>query len=108
MPKHLSLAIILIVKTDTPKVDVVFVSSVFLSFCCSKATVFAFSGQRPAVKAPYHLWSMFQSLSLCSSDRQTDFFVCDCSVLETEQESLISNELTSCNQYRHEQLNWPS
>lgn len=36
-----------------------FVLSVFLSFCSSKATLFAFSGQRPAVKAPYQLLSMF-------------------------------------------------
>lgn len=36
-----------------------FVLSVFLSFCGSKATLFAFSGQRPAVKAPYQLLSMF-------------------------------------------------
>lgn len=52
---------------------------VVLSFCGSKAALFAFSGQRPAVKAPYLLFSMFQSLSLSPPDRWI-FVFGDCSV----------------------------
>lgn len=58
VPKHLALSIIFILeKKATPKIDVLY--SVFLSFCRSKAALFAFSGQCPAVKAPYQLLSMF-------------------------------------------------
>ena len=86
-----------------------FVLSVFLSLYRSKATLFAFSGQRPAVKAPYQLLSMFQSLSL--SPRQTESLclvtaVClhaDYHESGPEQESLISNEVKSCNQYKQTQ-----
>lgn len=52
---------------------------VALSFCSSKAALFAFSGQRPAVKEPYLLLSMFHSLSLSALIDWV--FVFDCSVL---------------------------
>lgn len=104
-----TLSIILILKKRHTQSRCCFVLSVFLSFYRSKATVFAFSGQRPAVKAPYQLLSMFQSLSL--SPRQTESLclvtaVClhaDYHGSGPEQESLISDEVKSCNQYKQTQ-----
>lgn len=64
VPKHLPLSISLILNESHTQTRCCFVLSVFLSFCISKATLFAFSGRCLAVKAPYQLLSMFQSLSL--------------------------------------------
>lgn len=79
-------------------------TSVFHHSCCFKATLFAFSGQCPAVTAPYQLLSNFQQLSIFP---QIDWVIASgaytvlhaaCSGILNEGDSLITNELMSCKQ----------
>lgn len=89
-------------KKGAPKVDIVSSASVFLNLYSSKATLFAFSGQCPAVKAPYQLLQ-------CSShfhfhpDRLNfcmKWLQCACMQPDIGYNLLISNELTSFKLYK--------